>query len=148
MVQQALFNRDQWMAALMLDPETGLDPPGVKVRAAQGVDAASSFIQGYWVWSKIIENLAAAGYDTNSLTLASYDWRLSYANLETRDAYWSRLKHTIEENRRRTGNKSVIVAHSMGSTVRHSCRAFVVDTDVAKGVFGMSISGLGGVHLT
>lgn len=55
------------MAALMLDPETGLDPPGVKIRAAQGlyhkvlrrhpngftstgIDAAEKFIEGYWLW--------------------------------------------------------------------------------------------------
>jgi hypothetical protein len=35
---------------MMLDPVTGLDPPGVKVRAAEGIEAASSFIQGYWLW--------------------------------------------------------------------------------------------------
>jgi hypothetical protein len=46
----ALMRRRQWLAAMMLDPVTGLDPPGVKVRAAEGIDAASSFIQGYWLW--------------------------------------------------------------------------------------------------
>ena len=50
MISQVTFNRDKWIAALMLDPVTGLDPPGVKVRAAEGIDAASSFIQGYWLW--------------------------------------------------------------------------------------------------
>ena len=50
MISQVTFNRDRWMAALMLDPLTGLDPPGAKVRAAEGIDAASSFIQGYWLW--------------------------------------------------------------------------------------------------
>ena len=50
MISQVTFNRDKWMAALMLDPLTGLDPPGAKVRAAEGIDAASSFIQGYWLW--------------------------------------------------------------------------------------------------
>lgn len=50
MISQVTFNRDKWMAALMLDPETGLDPPDAKVRAAEGIDAASSFIQGYWLW--------------------------------------------------------------------------------------------------
>jgi phospholipid:diacylglycerol acyltransferase len=35
---------------MMLDPLTGLDPEGAKVRAAEGIDAASSFIQGYWIW--------------------------------------------------------------------------------------------------
>ena len=50
MVSQVTFNKERWMASLMLDPVTGLDPPGVKVRAAEGLDAASSFIQGYWLW--------------------------------------------------------------------------------------------------
>jgi len=50
MLSQVTFNRDKWIAALMLDPITGLDPPGVKIRAAQGIDAASSFIQGFWIW--------------------------------------------------------------------------------------------------
>ena len=100
-----------WIAALMLDPETGLDPPGVKIRAAQGIDAAQKFIEGYWLWEKIIQNLAALNYDTNNLELAAYgmeslldfrslnsslDWRLSYRNLEVRDSYFSRLKHGIE----------------------------------------------------
>ena len=46
MITQVMLNRDKWISALMLDPETGLDPPGIKLRAAQGIDAASSFIQG------------------------------------------------------------------------------------------------------
>ena len=37
MLSQVTFNREKWIAALMLDPETGLDPPDVKVRAAQGL---------------------------------------------------------------------------------------------------------------
>jgi hypothetical protein len=39
---------------MMLDPVTGLDPPGVKVRAAEGIEAASSFIQGYWLWCELL----------------------------------------------------------------------------------------------
>ncbi|KAH8115455.1 Lecithin:cholesterol acyltransferase [Phellopilus nigrolimitatus] len=116
MLSQVTFNRDKWMAAVLLDAETGLDPPGVKVRAAQGIDAASSFIQGYWIWSKIVENLAVVGYDTNNLLLAAYDWRLSYWNLEERDGYFSRLKASIEELRRREDKKVVLAAHSMGSS--------------------------------
>jgi phospholipid:diacylglycerol acyltransferase len=34
----------------MLDPITGLDPPGAKIRAAEGIGAASSFMTGYWIW--------------------------------------------------------------------------------------------------
>lgn len=38
------------MAAVMLDPVTGLDPPGAKVRSAEGIHAASNFVYGYWLW--------------------------------------------------------------------------------------------------
>lgn len=50
MISQVTFNKEKWIAAMMLDPETGLDPPGSKIRAAEGIDAASSLIQGYWIW--------------------------------------------------------------------------------------------------
>ncbi|KAJ7647620.1 phospholipid:diacylglycerol acyltransferase [Roridomyces roridus] len=117
MLSQVTFNRDKWIAALLLDPVTGLDPPGAKIRAAEGIEAAASFVQGYWVWAKIVENLAAVNYDTNNLHLAPYDWRLSYYNLEERDGYFSRLKTTIEGFKRRQNRKAVIAAHSMGATV-------------------------------
>ncbi|TFK46943.1 Lecithin:cholesterol acyltransferase [Heliocybe sulcata] len=117
MVQQVTFNKEKWMASLMLDPVTGLDPAGAKVRAAEGIDAASSFIHGYWIWSKIVENLAVVNYDTNNLFLAPYDWRLSYYNLEERDGYYSKLKAMIEGFKKRQGKKVVLTAHSMGSSV-------------------------------
>lgn len=41
MIKAVVTERDKWIAALMIDPETGLDPPGVKVRAAQGLDAGN-----------------------------------------------------------------------------------------------------------
>ncbi|KAJ8591326.1 Lecithin:cholesterol acyltransferase [Rhizopogon salebrosus TDB-379] len=125
MVSQVAFNRDKWITAMMLDPITGLDPPGAKIRAAEGIGAASSFMTGYWIWSKIVENLAVVNYDTNNLHLAPYDWRLSMWNLEERDGYFSRLKSTIEGLKKRQGKKTVIAAHSMGSTVGpHFCHCF------------------------
>lgn len=36
MLSQVMFNREKWLNSIILDPVTGLDPPGVKVRAAQG----------------------------------------------------------------------------------------------------------------
>ncbi|KAI9465682.1 phospholipid:diacylglycerol acyltransferase [Lactarius psammicola] len=118
MLSQVTFNREKWMSSLLLDLVTGLDPEGVKVRASEGFDAASSFIQGYWIWSKVIENLAVVNYDTNNLVLAPYDWRLTPYNLEERDGYFSRLKTTIEGFKKKQRKKCVIAAHSMGSTVR------------------------------
>lgn len=67
--------------------------------------------------NKILENLATIGYDpTNSYT-AAYDWRLSYANLEVRDQYFSRLKAYIELAYKTSGRKVVLVSHSMGGQV-------------------------------
>jgi len=101
----------------MLDKDTGLDPPGIKLRAAQGFDATDFFITGYWIWNKILENLATIGYDpTNSFT-AAYDWRLSYMNLEVRDHFFSRLKSYIEVAHKTSGKKVVLASHSMGSQV-------------------------------
>jgi phospholipid:diacylglycerol acyltransferase len=34
------MGRERWLQALSIDLQTGLDPPGFKVRAAQGLDAA------------------------------------------------------------------------------------------------------------
>ncbi|KAF8464115.1 lecithin,cholesterol acyltransferase /Acyl-ceramide synthase [Kalaharituber pfeilii] len=117
MLRALVVDNALWKQHIMLDKETGLDPPGVKLRAAQGFDATDFFITGYWIWNKIIENLATIGYDpTNSFT-AAYDWRLSYINLETRDQYFTRLKTYIETAHRIAGKKVVLVSHSMGSQV-------------------------------
>ncbi|KAJ2121896.1 phospholipid:diacylglycerol acyltransferase [Coemansia sp. RSA 720] len=116
MFKAILLDKECWVQHIMLDKQSGLDPPGIKLRAAQGLDAADYFITGYWIWGKAIENLAVLGYDSNDMTLASYDWRVSYYDLERRDQYFSRLQSRIELARR-TGAKTVLVTHSMGSQV-------------------------------
>ncbi|WFD01118.1 phospholipid:diacylglycerol acyltransferase [Malassezia yamatoensis] len=117
MIRNVLFDKEKWIKHLSLDTVTGLDPPGVRVRAAKGLDAASYFAAGYWIWSKIIQNLAAVGYDINMIYLASYDWRLSMSNLEERDHFFTQVKNQIELNSLVYKEKTVICAHSMGSTV-------------------------------
>lgn len=57
------------------------------------------------------------GYDTNNMHFASYDWRLSFGNLEVRDGYFSHLKSTIELSKKKSGLKTVVVTHSMGSSM-------------------------------
>lgn len=118
MMRSLVLDKEGWKRHIMLDKDTGLDPPGgIKLRAAQGFDAADFFITGYWIWNKILENLATIGYDpTNSFT-AAYDWRLSYANLEVRDQYFTRLKIYIEMAYQVSDKKTVIISHSMGSQV-------------------------------
>ncbi|KAL7951196.1 LACT domain-containing protein [Trichoderma barbatum] len=117
MMRALVLDKEVWKKHIMLDKRTGLDPPMVKLRAAQGFDAADFFITGYWIWSKVLENLATIGYDpTNSFT-AAYDWRLSYPNLEVRDQYFTKLKSYIETAVAFEGRKVVIASHSMGSQV-------------------------------
>ncbi|EPX72392.1 phospholipid-diacylglycerol acyltransferase Plh1 [Schizosaccharomyces octosporus yFS286] len=119
MLKAMLLDKQCWLEHLMLDPKTGLDPPGIRLRAAQGFEAADFFITGYWIWSKIIENLAAIGYEPNNMLSASYDWRLSYSNLEERDRYFSKLKLFIEYSKLVHGRKVVLISHSMGSQVSY-----------------------------
>ncbi len=117
MIRAVLTDKERWVEAMGIDLETGLDPPGHRVRAAQGLDAASEFIQGYWVWQKVVQNLATVGYDTNTMDMAAYDWRVAYYNLEVRDAYLSRLKDRIELMHKLSGEKVVLASHSMGGSL-------------------------------
>ncbi|KTW27658.1 hypothetical protein T552_02099 [Pneumocystis carinii B80] len=115
MLRAMLMDKKCWVSQLMLNETTGLDPEGVKLRAAQGLSAADFFVTGYWIWNKIIENLSAIGYDPNNMFSAAYDWRLSFLNLEERDHYFTKLKASIEIAKATSGKKSVIISHSMGS---------------------------------
>ena len=117
MMRALIMDKPRWKRHVMLDKETGLDPPGVKLRAAQGFDAADFFITGYWIWNKILENLATIGYDPTNAFTAAYDWRLSYSNLEVRDQYFTRLKIHIETAQKVSDRKVTLLSHSMGSQV-------------------------------
>ncbi|ETN42350.1 uncharacterized protein HMPREF1541_01504 [Cyphellophora europaea CBS 101466] len=117
MMRALVLDQASWKRHIMLDKETGLDPPGIKLRAAQGFDATDFFITGYWIWNKILENLATIGYDPTNAFTAAYDWRLSYINLEKRDQYFTRLKNYIEVAHKSSGVKPILVSHSMGSQV-------------------------------
>ena len=117
MMRALVLDKASWKRHIMLDQNTGLDPPGIKIRAAQGFDAADFFITGYWIWNKILENLATIGYDPTNAFTAAYDWRLSYKNLEIRDQYFTRLKSYIETALKTSDQKIVLVSHSMGSPV-------------------------------
>ncbi|KAG2674532.1 hypothetical protein I3843_13G125800 [Carya illinoinensis] len=104
-----------WLEHLSLNHETGLDPPGIRVRAVPGLVSADYFAPGYFVWAVLIENLAKVGYEGKNLHMAAYDWRLSFQNTEIRDQALSRLKSKIELMYLINGYKKVVVVpHSMG----------------------------------
>eukprot|EP00388_Colpodella_angusta_P007617 GDKJ01021414.1.p1 GENE.GDKJ01021414.1~~GDKJ01021414.1.p1 ORF type:complete len:922 (+),score=201.82 GDKJ01021414.1:416-2767(+) len=114
MVQTMLLNTECWMRHMALDPVTGLDPPEIRLRAAQGFEAADFVVAGYWVWAKVIENLAHIGYDSSNMHFASYDWRLAPSLLQKRDLYFTRLVTQIEAMVNEYG-KVVIIGHSMAA---------------------------------
>ncbi|TKY67126.1 putative phospholipid:diacylglycerol acyltransferase 2 [Spatholobus suberectus] len=105
-----------WLEHLSLHEETGVDPPGIRVRAVPGLVAADNFASGYLVWADLIENLARIGYEGKNLFMAAYDWRLSFQNTEIRDQALSRLKSNIELMFVTNGYKKVVVIpQSMGA---------------------------------
>lgn len=70
------------------------------MRAASGLSAADYFgfsMESLFLWGKIIKELAVLGYDESSMHMAAYDWRISMADLEQRDRYFTKLKAVIEE---------------------------------------------------
>ncbi|OIT21479.1 PREDICTED: phospholipid:diacylglycerol acyltransferase 1-like [Nicotiana attenuata] len=104
-----------WVDHMTLDNETGMDPPGIRVRPVSGLVAADYFAPGYFVWAVLIANLARIGYEEKTMYMAAYDWRLSFQNTEVRDQTLSRIKSNIELMvATNGGKKAVIIPHSMG----------------------------------
>merc|ERR1719353_1533652 len=97
MVKALFRNLTCWLNHISPDPATGLDPEGVHVQAAHGLGAADYLIAGYWLWSKLIANLADIGYREQHMELLCYDWRLDMQNLEARDRFLTRMKLRLEE---------------------------------------------------
>ncbi|CEG44972.1 phospholipid-diacylglycerol acyltransferase plh1 [Plasmopara halstedii] len=118
MLQQFMMNQKCWLEHMMLNRSSGMDPNGIKLRAAKGLEAADYLIGGFWVWGKLVENLAEIGYDSNNLYMAAYDWRLMPHLLEERDGYFTKLKYTIEMARvSGSGRKVMLVTHSYATLV-------------------------------
>lgn len=59
------------------------------------------------VWSRLIRDFAAVGYDHSNMILASYDWRLSLHDMERRDHYFTILKARIETLVKISGGRKV-----------------------------------------
>ncbi|ORZ17995.1 phospholipid/diacylglycerol acyltransferase [Absidia repens] len=133
MLRLLLSDRNAWKQLIKLDPVTGLDPEGIKLRASEGFTGAEYILPGYWIWAKVIENLSAIGYDSNTMYMASYDWRLALGHLEVRDQYFSRLKTHIESMKQASGQKAVVIGHSMGSTVLYYFLKWVESDEGGKG---------------
>jgi phospholipid:diacylglycerol acyltransferase len=127
--RQFLMEKDCILQHLALDPISGGDPENIRLRAAQGFEAADYFMANYWVWGKIIENLADVGYDASTMSMESYDWRLAFPLLEQRDGYLTKLKYKIESFHKATGKKVIISSHSLGAILVHYFMTWVTTTE-------------------
>jgi len=115
-VQSFFTDNECWRRHLSLDPNTGMDPPKIRLRSAQGFEATDYVMSTFWVWEKVIENLSDVGYDSSNMIMMPYDWRLSFAALEKRDGYLTKLRFSIEAMVKSSGGKKVVLtSHSMGS---------------------------------
>ncbi|KAI5193337.1 phospholipid:diacylglycerol acyltransferase [Nematocida minor] len=124
-----LHNRAEWMESMKLNPDTGLDPSGIKVRASCGLESSDFSIPGMWFWWKIVENLSHIGYDAADVHFAAFDWRLGIEEMEIRDGYFTKLKIDIELQNSLKKEKTVIVAHSLGSLIFHYFMQWVSEKD-------------------
>jgi phospholipid:diacylglycerol acyltransferase len=73
--------------------------------------------------------LADVGYDGSSMSMESYDWRLSFPMLEERDGYLTKLKYKIEAFHKASGKKVVLTSHSLGALLVHYFFAWVTEED-------------------
>ncbi|KAJ8537298.1 hypothetical protein ON010_g13298 [Phytophthora cinnamomi] len=134
MLQQFMMNQKCWLEHMMLNRSSGMDPDGIKLRAAKGLEAADYLIGGFWVWGKMVENLAEIGYDSNNLYMAAYDWRLMPHLLEERDGYFTKLKYTIEMAKMSAhGRKVMLVTHSYATQVFFHFLKWVESENGGKG---------------
>ncbi|KAI5189966.1 phospholipid:diacylglycerol acyltransferase [Nematocida sp. AWRm77] len=124
-----LHNRKEWFKSMKLDKNTGMDPEGVKVRASPGLESSDFSIPGMWFWWKIVENLSYLEYDASMVHFAAFDWRLGMEELERRDKYFTKLQRDIENQKSMRNEKSVVLAHSLGSLVFHYFMQWVSDKD-------------------
>ncbi|KAG5188033.1 Lecithin:cholesterol acyltransferase-domain-containing protein [Tribonema minus] len=145
MLQALLADKMCWLRHMELDSETGLDPPGRKLRSAVGLEAADYVFRGYWVWGKVIENLAEIGYTSNEMYMASYDWRLSPWMAEKRDGFLTRLKHTLETALEVSGTPAVMMSHSFGGQVVYFFLNWVESENGGKGGDGWVAKHVAGV---
>eukprot|EP01127_Copromyxa_protea_P021560 TRINITY_DN7454_c0_g1_i1.p1 TRINITY_DN7454_c0_g1~~TRINITY_DN7454_c0_g1_i1.p1 ORF type:complete len:932 (-),score=165.06 TRINITY_DN7454_c0_g1_i1:108-2765(-) len=118
---------NRWIKYMSLGPDGISDPEGIQIRAEEGISGCAYLEKGThaiatnfsYVMGPIINNLKFLGYSDHNLRAAPYDWRVPFHVLEARDAYFSRLESTVQEQFVNTGHPVLVVTHSMGCKLFH-----------------------------
>ena len=111
----------KWIQHMVLEEDGLSDPPGVRVRPVVGLEGVKYLDPGVvsselsYVFGPLVSHLQEIGYSRHNLAAASYDWRLPPDHLEERDGLFTRMKAQIENMHSNCGQKTVVVAHSLGT---------------------------------
>eukprot|EP01089_Gocevia_fonbrunei_P014427 TRINITY_DN3950_c1_g1_i1.p1 TRINITY_DN3950_c1_g1~~TRINITY_DN3950_c1_g1_i1.p1 ORF type:complete len:456 (+),score=85.49 TRINITY_DN3950_c1_g1_i1:1-1368(+) len=123
-MEPPLALKRKWCKHISTLPDGCTDPPGIQVRAIEGLESVAYLDPGpltndlTYVFGPLIETLQAIGYTDDNLRAVPYDWRLPPHYLEERDGYFTKLELIIEDMYIINGNKPVmLISHSMGSRV-------------------------------
>lgn len=112
---------------MLLSDDGFSDPPGIRVRPMEGLEAVSCLSSGNrltsgltTIFKDLIQNLLDLGYDRKSIAAAPYDWRLPTGKLEERDGFFTQLKTQIKNLYKMNNNeKVVLICHSNGNRIAH-----------------------------
>mmetsp|Transcript_15733 Transcript_15733/g.37817 ORF Transcript_15733/g.37817 Transcript_15733/m.37817 type:complete len:802 (+) Transcript_15733:300-2705(+) len=114
-----------WIKHISLMDDLKSDPPGVEVRAMEGLKGVDYLTHGAltsfmsYVFGPVIKVLSKFGYREGiNLDASPYDWRLPPSELERRDAYFTKTMRKVERLSEKGGGLPVVlVCHSLGCKV-------------------------------
>ena len=120
-------NYGMFVRHMLLADDGVSDPPGIRVRPMEGLEAVACLAPSSRITSGItsifgplIRNLLDIGYDQKNLDAAPYDWRLPVSVLEERDGYFTKLKSKVEYLYALNKEKRIVfICHSNGNRVAH-----------------------------
>jgi phospholipid:diacylglycerol acyltransferase len=114
---ELLRNPECYLRHMALGEDGGDPEENIRVRPSEGFDSADYIVPTYWVWAKILINLADIGVDSRMMHMASFDWRLSPDLMERRDGFFSALKFKLEHFLNRFQKPTVVITHSYGALI-------------------------------
>ena len=118
--------KSHWLEHMRLDAYQ--EKPGIQIRPIPGLDGVDYLTPGMftshvsYVFGPVINALVNSGgyVKDKNLKAAPYDWRLSPAQLERRDHYFSNLIQQVEELYQTNHHIPIcIVGHSLGTKCAH-----------------------------